>query len=505
MSERQNNLRKIWLIMLIVYLAAICWILPIYMREGYFELGEAKAKCYWLISLIALPAFGGLALALRRGRGENKGIFREKPVSEGLLVALILQNLLTFVFSVDKKTAFFGIEGWRCGLITVLLMLVYGLIFSWQSLGKSRVVQLMMLVVPFGEFILSILNRIGIYPLDIYGQNDSFLATIGNINWFSGYLSVFVPLGIGVMYSKTPFKKGFLISGVYSIVGLVALFLQGSDGAALILLATYGYMLWDALVSDERDNLKRFLIQLCVLGLAITIVDFALMAVGEAYTYEPNLLTGICANHVGLVILALAFFLYRLLLFFEEVKVPFAKKTYAVMVPIVYVVMIIGGIVWFVMNFNDSIGNGRGIIWRMSADMFMGLSPWQKLVGVGQDCFYAYAQQDAMWSASFSNVFGDAILTNAHCELLTMLIECGILGTTLYVGLFATILVTLFKEKEKERMTVAYALPIVSYFAFGFVTFIQPTSTPYAFLCIGMAIALIKRINHPSFTPSQEL
>lgn len=504
MSERQNNLRKIWLIMLIIYLAAICWILPVYMKEGYFELGEAKAKCFWLISLLILPAFAGLALALRSGRGENKGHFREKPVPEGILVALILQNLLTFAFSVDKKTAFFGIEGWRSGLITVLLVLIYSLIFSWQSLGKSRVVQVMMLIVPFGEYILSIFNRLGIYPLDIYGQNDSFLATIGNINWFSGYLSVFVPLGIGIMYSEIPFKKWFFLSGIYSVVGQVALLLQGSDGAALILLATYGYMLWDALFSDDRDNLKRFLIQLGVLGISMVIVDFIMNVLGDAYTYEPNLLVNICRNHVGLILLALAFFLYRLVLFLEEIKVPFNKKAYGAIVPLVYVVMIIGGIIWFALNFSDSMGNGRGIIWRMSADMFMGLSPWQKLVGVGQNCFYAYAQQDAMWSVSFYNVFGDDILTNAHCEILTMLIEGGLIGTTLHVGLFATILMSLFREKEKERMTIAYALPIVSYFAFGLVTFSQPTSTPYAFLCIGMAIALIKRINHPSITPSQE-
>ena len=170
MSEKYNNLRKIWLIALIVYLVAICWMLPVYMREGYYELGEAKANCYWIISLVALPVFGILAILLMRRRPGTSALRIEKPVSEGLLVALIIQNILSFVFSVDKRTALWGFEGWRCGLITVLLMVGYGLIFSRQSLGKSRVVLVLMLIVPFGEFILGILNRMGIYPLDIYGQ-----------------------------------------------------------------------------------------------------------------------------------------------------------------------------------------------------------------------------------------------------------------------------------------------------------------------------------------------
>ena len=147
-------------------------------------------------------------------------------------------------------------------------------------------------------------------------------------------------------------------------------------------------------------------------------------------------------------------------------------------------------IITFVKSFDDSFGNGRGIIWRMSTDIFMGLSPWQKMVGVGQDCLYPYAMRDAFWSSSFSNVFGQDMLTNAHCELLTLLIDRGLIGATTYLGLFFSVLLNLFNAKEKEPAAIICALPLFSYFVFNQTSFAQVMSTPYFFLLIGIAMAI---------------
>jgi hypothetical protein len=495
MSEKLNNIRKFWLIMLIFYLAAICWILPVYMQNGYYELGEAKAKCYWIISGVMLPLFIVTALILVKNRSSKLSLRREKPVSEVFLIAMVFSNMLSLLFAVDKKTAVLGIEGWRTGFITILLMLSYSLFFSWISMGKSKVIIIFALILPFLVFTLSILNRFGVYPVEIYGQNNSFLATIGNINWFSGYLAVFVPIGIGIMHSTKPFGKWFFLSGIYTLAGLMATMLQGSDGAVLFLIAVYGYLLWDAFGEDFRETFKKFLIQTGVLGLSIAICEVLLKIYGNSYTYDENILFNLCRNHAGVIIIAVSFFLYRLECFLDEVKVPFNAGLYRKILAVIAGISLIAAGVWAVLSFDDSFGNGRGIIWRMSFDMFMGLSPWQKMVGVGQNCFYPYALSDPMWSMSFENIFGSDILTNAHCEVLTLMIEEGLLGATVHVGLFTSVIYSLSRIKEKERIAVVYALPIISYFVFGLVSFSQVTSTPYAFLCIGMAIAFLKKVS----------
>ena len=126
----------------------------------------------------------------------------------------------------------------------------------------------------------------------------------------------------------------------------------------------------------------------------------------------------------------------------------------------------------------------------MCSEIYMGLSPWQKLVGVGQDCLYPYAMADGYWNSSFTNVFGGAALTNAHCELLTVLIERGLIGAVTYLGLFVSVIYKLLRVKEKEQAKVICALPIISYFVFDQISFMQVTSMPYCLILIGIAINL---------------
>ena len=80
------------------------------------------------------------------------------------------------------------------------------------------------------------------------------------------------------------------------------------------------------------------------------------------------------------------------------------------------------------------------------------------------------------------------MLTNAHCELLTMLIERGLLGGVSYLFFISTALCTFFKNK-KERAATVCALPVIAYFFNSLVSFQAVTSTPYLMLVIGIGIS----------------
>ena len=121
-------------------------------------------------------------------------------------------------------------------------------------------------------------------------------------------------------------------------------------------------------------------------------------------------------------------------------------------------------------------------------------TPWQKLVGVGQDCFHAYAQSQEEVAAGIREAFGGSRLTNAHCESLTVLIQTGVLGITAYLGLLGTMVFSLVKqfEKEDKSIGIVFALPVAAYVLNSLLSFPQSTSTPYLFACIGLGLYTLK-------------
>ena len=497
-----------------IYLIMLCSILPLYMKSGYYELGEAKADCYIAVSLcffVLISAVKGVAYingkragavsSSRKTSFERSDMFLPRFFACGT----VFSSVLSFVFSVDKRTAFFGVEGWRNGLLLMLLSVFFMVVFVGYSYDKKWTI-MTVLIVPGLEFALGILGRMGIYPLAVDGKDSGYLATIGNINWYSGFLSIFVPLGMGLVYValdkdselkwtqpdwlKVKINVFFIIGSIYTILGLTALLMQGSDGAALIVISATLLLLWISF--EDWDSILRALVVILLIGTAMTVVDFLMIFAGSYYNYDNNLLLSACTAHVGVIIMAAAFFLYRLVILLKEIKVSFNGKRIRLIFLAVIGAAVVACAIVLVMNFSDSFGNGRGIIWRMCFDIFMGLPDWQKLVGVGQDCLFAYAQSNEMWRMSFYNVFGSDILTNAHCELLTVTIERGFIGVVCYLGLFLSMLHGLLKTAKKERAAIIYALPVISYFVFNQISFAQVMSSPYVFLIMGLGMSLLK-------------
>lgn len=458
------------------YLILICTLLPLYMQNGYYKLGEAKGIAFMVMG--GIFAVGTLALLIK----DLPSVLRAaEPVDYAVLVFLF-SNVLTFIFSIDKKTGFFGLEGWRMGFLSYFLMIV-GFYGFKEGIRVNKLILASIFVAPAAEFVLGILNRFGIYPMEIYGRDTSFLATIGNINWYVGFLSIFVPLGIGLGYTRRIFSRGFFFMAGFTLMGLVILFLQGSDSGLLVAIASYLLLLFVSL--EIRDGFKRFLLQLMILGLAMEVVCILMLLIGKMYNYDQSIVMWVTEGHKGLIVLALGFFLYRLSRFFEEIKGKWRGKLF---LEFLVGVLIVGAIVIIIFAMGPvdySFGNGRGVIWSISLDLFKELSPWQKLTGSGHDCFYNFAYSNPEIAGSLLEIFDGNRLTNAHCELLTILIEHGLFGLFSYLLLIGASLHSFWKNKRKSAAVIC-ALPVFAYFINGLVSFSTPISTPYLFIMLGV-------------------
>ena len=111
-------------ILLTFYLIMLSAILPIYMKDGYYMLGEEKWNIYMIIS----AAIAGLIIFAYISEFIEKGV--EKSEIRSLFKVFLCLNLINLAFSVDQKVSFFGIEGWRTGFITMFLMLFFCFAYS---------------------------------------------------------------------------------------------------------------------------------------------------------------------------------------------------------------------------------------------------------------------------------------------------------------------------------------------------------------------------------------
>lgn len=467
------------------YLIIICTILPLFMAHGYFELGESKAIAYIVVSLI----FALLFLLV-----QNRDFFKTgklSPLLSYALLAYLFSNIITFIYSVDKKVSFLGLSGWRNGLLTTLLCLFFFYVF-YEEEKVSCYILAAVLITPFLESILAILNRFDVYPFEIYGKNPAFVATIGNINWFVGYMSVFVPLGNGLCYRMKLFSKEFFMCGIYVLVTLMALMLQGSDSAALVVCSSFMVLLFFSIAT--REGFRKYLSLLFILGLSMESSNVIYSIYEKRYVYEDNILLSVCKFHTGLILVAFVFFMFCISGLFEALGFHFLEKTYRYIAGFITSIILFTGAYYVFISFDLTMGNGRGLIYSMTLDMFGRMDQLRKLFGAGQDCFKTYAYSDVETADSLLNIFGGNILTNAHCAPLTILVERGFFGVATYVLLIAAFVKEIYSKRNKHAGVIC-ALILASYLVNSFVSFELVISTPYLFLAMAIGLS-IKEISN---------
>ena len=421
------------------YLFLVSTLLPLYMRDGYHELGESKFLMFLRMTIclfvILLPFICAYFVEKKRETGKIRFFL---SVPDFFLMLYLVALFISFAGCSFKSEAFWGTEGWRIGLVTRVFMVVLFMLYEHFFFAMKREYFGAILTGFFMVIILGFFNHAGISLFGTGLSGENFISTIGNSNWYCGFLSVFIPVEfvcfLEIMkYGESTKKRGTgivmrLSNWLFMILTIISAYTAGSESIWLSILFTVPIVIVYLLFSKGRLDSK-----------AVRITAYFML--------------------------------------------------FLIMVWLILILTI---------RFQDSWGNGRGGIWSIAKEYLSQMNLFERLWGIGPDCFYAYGVSDSGIVVLVQAQFGNDALTNAHCSLLTLLIEQGAIGVLCIGGFVVSLLKKALdamcvldenKEHYNELFGLCLCLILISYLANNMVSFGTITSSVFVAVFSGVCSA----------------
>lgn len=500
-----------------IYLVLILGVMPFYNRNGYSHIGTDKAFFFDTITvymgrvLIVLVLIY-LILSVMEMRGKFwKQIRPAISVTDLFACGYGLALVLSYLCSAYKSNALWGASGWYMGFWPhMFLILIY---FFVSTLWKPRPWIFYLAFTASGVvFALGYLNRFGVNPLQMASAGPSFISTIGNINWYCGYLVSIFFAGAALLWQWESEKlwKNLLLS-VYVTIGFCTLLTQGSDSGLLaflgVLLALF------CLSARDSGRMLMFWLEMALLGVAGMITWSIQRFFPESLTYDvglsgflitgwhPFLITGMSC------VILLSVLRWRKKQTYPEKQAQILAYVALFTAPVA-IVLFVGMIAlntarpgslgplseYPVFTYSLYWGSHRGATWEAGWKCFVEQNFLHKLIGIGPDSMAAYisngssSELAAMVQAQFPN----QTLTNAHSEWLTILVDIGILGLVAFGGMMVTGIWRFLREAGRNKMACACGFCLLAYTLNNLFSFQQSMSVATIFTIFGIGGALLR-------------
>lgn len=510
-------------IVISVYMIVILMVLPLY-NKGYARIGTEK-ETFFLKTMTygaktMLPVFL-LWLLFRLVTAVQKkelpkftewpaGLWKNLSVTDRFAVFYGIAVLVSYLFTNYREEALWGTASWRMGMWTQLgAVIVYFMIsrmWQWKNWIPALVLPVSAVV-----FSLGYVNKFGLLPVDPEYVNPSFISTIGNINWYCGYLVTILFGGVYLLWrmeEKMTWKKLLLMA--YVTIGFASLATQGSSSGmvtfAVIMFVLFGMSVKDSARMEvfwqEMTLFSAACLITCVLRrLNVFSRELILEGITDLLTFS---IAGIFMTILSGIIL---YWIHR-----TRVRRSYPEKMLhriycgiAIAVPVMILLVLLltlintlaGGALtpnitdpnvtkW--LTFNVSWGSARGGTWAAGARCFWEADSLHKIFGVGPDCLYAFLSNEGSveLQTMVNDRFGGNRLTNAHNEWLTILVDMGVLGLVSYAGMMITAIRDFLRAGENRMLVGACGVCVLAYTVNNMFSFQQVMNISTVFVIMGI-------------------
>lgn len=456
-----------------IFLYAFGIILPLYFNDLYFDMMSAKANIYFLFTkILIIPVLIILILKLILKKFNKKEF-----VLTILLLILLITSFISCIFARNIEYAFTGEKGWYIGFLTIASIIVY--IVCFKDIRLKEIYYYPLIICVAFIYLCGILHS---FEIDVLGLHENILAvsyhkylsTIGNINWYTGYLALTVPLFVG-LYLKEIDKKKKLIFSIVSILGVISISMLGSDGIFLG-LGVLSFFIVPYIFSD-KEKVNRFSILIFFFDLGLLFARILNYCI-DGYA---NLLRRLI---VILPILLLAIILF---IFSKYIKEETYKKISSKVIISIEILLIVSVLIFIILaiNKNDNEwGTGRIAIFIDSLKLYVNLPLKEQILGIGEELLYLIYRP--------LNERYNGIYLSSHSEWIQLLLTGGIINVVSYQTCWLYVFYTFLKQKTWKNNTPMY-FGLICYFGQSFVN--SMTIVNVAILSIILTIFIAKEIN----------
>lgn len=510
-------------LLICIYMLLILVVLPFYNEEGFTHIGTDKAmffrnaalKCGMAIVPV-LVLFLVFKLVLFFLETPKKSVWsaireyckKEMSVTDWCALAYGVAVILSYLFSAYREEALWGTTGWYMGVRTQLI-----LVFSYFLISRAWTARswMLLLVLPVSAivFVLGLLNRFGCFPIDMQVENELFISTIGNVNWYCGYL-VSVFFGVFFLLWKKDWKKLWqkMLLMAYVVIGFATLVTHGSTSGVVTMAVMILVFFWLSVQDGKR--MEAFWLELCLLSLTSTVIfllrHFKILTI----VFEDEGVMLFTGTILPIIMTAVSLAGY-LGVRYSNQKLCYPEKIFGILAKLAcggIVTVVVGYVLVLFINthnngallastmlaesnmftFSPTWGSNRGATWLAGLYCFGEQDFLHKLVGVGPDCMAAFIYGDAGegLQAMVKETFASARLTNAHNEWLTMLVQVGALGAVSYVGMMISAIKRYISSRNFNIVAGICGCCLLAYTINNMFSFQQSMSAATIFIILGV-------------------
>lgn len=498
-----------------IYFILILAIAPLYISNGYEDIIGSKTYFVWLSIVIGAVLSVIVFIKWVKDSAGKRTLAEDlRAVVSQFISSLGLMDVLVFVFAITclisscmsgyVREAFTGSMAWSVGGALLIALSAMYFLTSRQMRCENSYFYAMM-IGGFFTMIIAILNDLWIDPLHIMVDNiywkDHFTSTIGNINQFSGYLSIIIiTMVMMFVVSGNGFKRA--AAAIVLFFGYLNMFLTHAD--SIYVGVGFGYLF---VIAYTLRNYKRYM------GLLINGVLFGLAGffAKVIILYRPEIRLDdispiLLANNVHLIIGGICFvlLLIHMALEFrlseEQLKRLFGKAfiAYSALV----VIGLIVGLVYTIKIYDMNFLNRRGFLWYVGVYQFLDNETFQQIFGIGPGLVDTISQN---FFFEIEELYGEFyFLENLHNDVMEYLLTTGLVGCISYLGIYLIIIkdfiVKLYKNEDFNGISAYAIIALIAYIAQSIMNGPHPLMTAMYFALLAIYRGTVIEERHTNKT-----
>ena len=455
---------------------------PLYLEDQYFNLRQSKGHAYIAGAVITLLL---LVIAAFKEDEGLKPLLPKKDVTDISICVFGVLGLLSTCLSGYFYNSFVGNEGWWFGGFQQLTFVIFIMLLS-KKLDFTNALKNVMLIVGYIVFFIGMMHSMNIDMFFLHKNTAnpfSYVSTMGNVNWYVGYLCLTVPL-FAVLFMDADEKKEKIQYGVYMFLACMGIVNCKSDGTyvGIGMCAIFAI----PFVMSTAQRFSRFMMCVGFFGVS-NFLTSTLPVFAECKTnYQgiPALMLNlkIC---IPMMVLGVAGYLLGKKFYPED------GGNVARIGTIALEVCVFIGIGYFVFdmikNWGPEWGTKRGEIWMNAIDVFKD-SPWyQKLIGTGPETLFVV-------NAPYSQARGELVLAN-HSDYFQLFTTNGLIGIAAWLTMWVSIVVKFVKNKNIEGVSYWFLLPLMAYMGQALINTMESMVLPMVIVMMSLYLKYYRMEN----------